>query len=84
MSYWRTTSQFEVDLLLDDSVAIEIKSAAEPSKKHLKGLRALAEEGLFKTLICVHLGSIYARTEDGIVLAPYRKFLTDLWDDKII
>ncbi|MBI5526281.1 MAG: ATP-binding protein [Deltaproteobacteria bacterium] len=42
LSYWRSTSGFEVDFILDDSVAIEVKAATRVADKHLKGLRALA------------------------------------------
>jgi predicted AAA+ superfamily ATPase len=52
MSYWRSTSQFEVDLIIGTSIAIEVKSTELISDKHLKGLRALAEEGIMKRLIC--------------------------------
>jgi len=35
MCYWRSTSQFEVDLILGDLWAIEIKSTQSISDKHL-------------------------------------------------
>ena len=45
LSYWRSTSQFEVDLILGQEIALEIKSTSLILDKHLKGLRALKEEG---------------------------------------
>ena len=43
MSYWRSTSQSEVDLIVGDKIAIEIKSHSLIQDKHLKGLRRLKE-----------------------------------------
>ena len=84
MTYWRSTSQFEVDLLLDSAVAIEIKATETISAKHLKGLRALAEEGQVRRFICVHCGPLKGQTEDGIDLIPYGQFLSLLWAGEII
>ena len=48
------------------------------------GLRALKEEGLFERYILV-CGDDYAQeTEDGIEIVPWRQFLDELWDGKII
>ena len=43
MYYWRSTSRFEVDLILDNRWAIEIKGTKSIQDKHLKGIRALKE-----------------------------------------
>lgn len=77
--YWRSTSQFEVDLLLDREVAIEIKATSQPSSKHNKGLRALAEEKIFKRLLLVCTAEHESRTEDGIEILPWPLFLSRLW-----
>jgi len=45
MYYWRTASQIEIDFVLGDhEVAIEVKSTNEANPRHLKGLKAFAEE----------------------------------------
>lgn len=45
LSYWRTYTGQEVDIVIGDAhAAIEIKSAEEVMSKHLKGLKAFAEE----------------------------------------
>ena len=41
MCYWRSTSRFEVDLILDNRWALEIKGTTSIQDKHLKGIRAL-------------------------------------------
>lgn len=83
MTYWRSTSQFEVDLLIGRDIAIEIKATDQPKSKHLKGLRALKEEGIFKKLICIHCGSNKSITVDGIELLPYNHFLRKLWKNEM-
>jgi len=84
MTYWRSISQFEVDLLLGRDVAIEIKATQHPSRKHLKGLLALAEENIFKHHILVYTGDQERKTPDGIHILPWQTFLTRLWDGGVI
>lgn len=79
LCYWRSTSQFEVDLLVNRDLAIEIKATANPTPKHLKGLRALAEEGIFKRLLLVSTVEQERRTDDGIEILPWQTFLSRLW-----
>ena len=79
MCYWRSTSQFEVDLLIGRDIAIEIKATSNPTAKHLKGLRALAEERIFKRFLLVCDVETERRTEDGIEIVPWATFLNRLW-----
>ncbi len=81
LAYWRTTSGFEVDFILGDHTAIEVKAKKNVSPHDLKSLRVLAEEKQFKRYLCVCLES-RARTVDGITVLPYREFLDALWDGK--
>ncbi len=84
MRYWRSTSKFEVDLLLGDEVAIEIKSTQQITDKHLKGLRALKEEGLLRRYIAVSSDAAERRTSDGIEILPWEAFLDSLWSHRIV
>lgn len=77
--YWRSASQFEVDLLIGRSRAIEIKATEHPSEKHLRGLRALKEEGIFKHYYLVCLTPHRRVTADGIVIVNWRDFLAEMW-----
>ena len=79
LTYWRSTSQFEVDALIGKDIAIEIKASENPSDKHLKGLRALKEEKIFKTFLLVCTESQIRKTSDGIEILPWREFLARLW-----
>lgn len=77
--YWRSVSQFEVDLLIGRSRAIEIKATEHPTEKHLRGLRALKEEGIFRHYCLVCLTPHKRVTEDGIVILNWRDFLAEMW-----
>ena len=78
LSYWRSTSGFEVDFILGEHTAIEVKAKENVSLQELKSLRALAEEKKLKRYICVSLEP-RTRTVGGIIILPYRKFLEGLW-----
>jgi predicted AAA+ superfamily ATPase len=79
ISYWRSTSKFEVDAIISDELAIEIKATDLVQDKHLKGLRALKEEGLIKEYCVVSCDLQKRVTDDGITIYPWRDFLTRLW-----
>ena len=55
LTYWRSTSDFEVDFIIGNELAIEVKSSSQVQEKHLKGLRALKEEGMIKKYAIVSL-----------------------------
>jgi uncharacterized protein len=81
-NYWRSVSGFEVDFLLDGEVAIEVKSSANIVTKHLKGLKALREEGSIKRSILVCRESRPRLVED-IEILPWDYFLDQLWANQI-
>lgn len=76
--YWRSTSGFEVDFILGDTVAIEVKSTTRVDDRDLRGLRALREEGLMSSYIVVCRESAPRRL-DGIDILPWETFLARLW-----
>jgi predicted AAA+ superfamily ATPase len=79
LSYWRSTSGFEVDFILGDHTAIEVKARENVTPQDLKSLRALAEEKKLKRYLCVSLEP-RRRQVEGVVILPYRQFLEALWD----
>jgi len=81
LSYWRSKHGFEVDFIIGDSIAIEVKSSENISNKHLKGLKALQEEGLFKYYFCISLDSM-DRLHNDIYLLHWKTFLSRLWTDE--
>ena len=83
LAYWRSTSNFEVDFVLADTTAIEVKAKDPVGERDSRGLRALKEESLLKHYITVSLET-RSRTIDGIRILPWRDFLERLWDGEFI
>ncbi|MBW1795268.1 MAG: ATP-binding protein [Deltaproteobacteria bacterium] len=84
MSYWRTSSGFEVDFILGDhEIAIEVKSTELAHTTHLKGLRRFKEEYSARRSILVSLDAKPRMTEDGIEILPWQIFLERLWGGEI-
>lgn len=53
------------------------------SDKHLRGLRALKEEGQIRSFMVVSLDEEMRQTTDGIRIYPWKKFLEALWQNKL-
>lgn len=79
MSYWRTHTGVEVDVVIGDArVAIEIKSVEEVLPKHIKGLLSFSEDYPESRLMIVSLDPINRRM--GNVECVYiLDFFKDLW-----
>lgn len=78
LSFWRSASGFEVDFIIGDHTAIEVKAKENVSAADLKSLRAISEEKKFKRHLCVSLEP-RARRLGEITLLPYAEFLEALW-----
>jgi predicted AAA+ superfamily ATPase len=78
LAYWRSTSGFEVDFILGDHTAIEVKASQHIDGRDLKPLRALGEEGTLRRLVCVSLER-HARRVGDVMVLPWREFLAALW-----
>jgi len=83
LSYWRTTSQYEVDLLIGKKVAIEIKSTSSVTERTLKGLKTLQEEGIFMRYIVVSLDPERRVVNRTFEVFPVNQFLAELWQGRI-
>lgn len=82
LCFWRTANHQEVDFIIGDELAIEIKATDHITAKHLHGLSLLREEGICKKYLIVCLDqSLYEH--DGIRIYHWRDFLQQLWDGKI-
>lgn len=84
MTYWRSLSQFEVDLVVGNELALEIKGTQRVQDHDLKGLRALKEEGLVAQYAVVSLDPETRKTTDSIQIYPWEIFLKLLWEGKIL
>ena len=85
ITYWRTSSGFEVDFILGDhEVPIEVKSTDQANPTHLKELRRFKEDYSTRRSILVSLDSKPRKTEDHIEILPWQIFLEQLWGEEII
>ena len=80
LHYWHSTSQFEVDFILGNHTAIEVKATRSVSPRDLRGLKALSEENMMKHLVLV-CQEPTPRKIGPILVLPWREFLERLWSD---
>lgn len=78
LRFWRTHTQLEVDFVIGDLLAAEIKSTTKSSSKMAKGLKAFSENYQVKHRCLVSRDPV-ERIEDGIRFLPYNKFLNWIW-----
>ena len=79
LHYWRSTSGLEVDFLLNEKIAIEVKATAIPKSIDIRGLHALGEElgGLRRYLFCtVERPQIIS----GVEALPWVEGLRRMWN----
>ena len=83
LSYWRTYTGVEVDVVIGDArVAIEIKSVEEVMTRHLKGLKAFGEEHPQSRRIIVSLDK-FNRHMGDIECIHVLDFFKLLWSEGI-
>jgi len=83
LSYWRATSGFEVDFVINGKTVIEVKGKANITRKDFKGLNAIKEEELLKNYILVTLEDT-PRKDGDICILPWKDFITNLWQDAYV
>lgn len=82
LGYWRSVSDHEVDFIVGDHTAIEAKATRRIGNSDLRGLTALAEEKIVDRLLLVSEDTIEAN-RGPIRCLPWRKFVEELWADKL-
>ncbi len=83
IKFWRSVNGQEVDYVIGDHTAIEVKATQKVSERHLKGLKAIAEETKFKNKILVSQDRL-SQTKGGILCLPWEAFLERLWGGKLL
>lgn len=78
LAWWRSISNMEVDFIIGDQLAIEIKAKQNVNRSDYKGLLALKEEKLIKKYVVVCLED-RPRNADGIEIVPWQMFIEKLW-----
>ena len=82
LCFWRSKNHQEVDFVIGDDVAIEVKAGEEIHDRDLKGLKALCEEVPFRHKIIVSLTKRARLIDNQFLVLPYKKFLEKLWNKK--
>jgi len=82
LGYWRSTSGFEVDFVIGDHTAVEVKAKENVSPRDLKSLLALGEERRFRSLVCASLEP-RPRSVGAVKILPWRDFLHALWGGEL-
>lgn len=84
ISYWRTYTGVEVDVILGDArVAIEIKSTEEVQSRHLKGLKTFGDEFPNSRRMVVSLDQ-FTRDMGEIECVYVLDFFKQLWAGEIV
>jgi predicted AAA+ superfamily ATPase len=82
LSFWRVDEENEVDFVVNEKIAIEVKATELVIEKHLKGLVKFSMNGPVEKKIVVSLDK-NKRTIGDVEVYPYDLFLKELWDGKI-
>lgn len=77
MKYWRSASGYEVDLVIDESTAVEFKSGAVHDGD-ARGLLALSEELKLKNLWIVGMSGSERQLSNGVRYLPWWAYLERL------
>jgi uncharacterized protein len=84
LTFWRTHTKHEVDFLVGDTVAIEVKAKERVGEQDLRGVRALAEELSLSRRIVVSNELWRRTTDDHIEIVPVDEFLRELWAGNVL
>ena len=81
LQFWQSKSRMEVDFVIGDQMAIEVKSSDKLTQYDHKGLLALKEEKKWKYLFIISQDPIEAQFKNGIQHIYWENFLKLLWKD---
>lgn len=82
LTFWRSKHGAEVDFIVGDRLAIEVKATRRAHSLDARGLRALKDEGLGFSYYVVSQDPL-ARLEDGINFLSWSEFLEKLWGERL-
>ncbi len=75
LTFWRTKDGEEVDFIIGDKIAIEVKATQKIQKNYIEGLKKLQVESVIK--------NFYLFSQDPIELLS-EQYLAKLWNGEII
>ena len=82
LGFWRIDEENEVDFIINDNIAIEVKANEMVQEKHLKGLIKFSQNEKVQKKIIVSLDKEKRKIGD-VEVYPYRIFLKELWMGEI-
>lgn len=86
LNYWRTYEKDEVDFILDNRVAIEVKAKTNIQRSDFKGLAKIKDEGdeINKYIIvCSEERIRIPKDYPYITIMPWKEFFAALWKGEI-
>lgn len=85
LKYWRSKNGHEVDFIIGDDIAIEVKSSKRATPRDHRGMLALLEEeNKWKYNIIISQDEEERKYDSGIVHLHWEIFLEKLWNNQII
>ncbi len=85
LTYYRTTSRLEVDFLVGDHLAIEVKGSGRIGSGDVRHLRSIHEDAPSVTRrIVVSTESQRRRVDGDVEVLPITEFLEDLWSGALV
>jgi predicted AAA+ superfamily ATPase len=84
LTYYRSRSGIEVDFVVGNRVAIEVKGGGRVGERDAKPLHALGEDAPIRTKIIVCSERSERRLDSGVLVMPVPQFLEALWNDAIV
>lgn len=83
LRFWRSLDRYEVDFVIGDDIAIEVKATKKINKEDFLGINALREEGFFKTFFIVSNDPVDI-VKNGVQCLNWKTFLQRLWADRVL
>lgn len=83
LNFWNSPREGEVDFILNQQIAIEVKSSAKISNQHMSGLSKYSSLFPTKRKIIVCLEAKKRKIGD-VEIMPLVSFLNELWAGKIV
>ncbi|MBL7663073.1 ATP-binding protein [bacterium] len=82
LTFWRTYEKHEVDFVIGEQFAVEVKATVKSSDRDAKSLRLFADETSVPRLYLVSQDPI-ERVDGRLHFIHFEKFLKNLWDGKL-
>jgi predicted AAA+ superfamily ATPase len=85
LHYWRTKDQSEVDFIIDNKIAVEVKGSEVFNNGYLTSLIRLKEEEIIEEFYLIYLGKdLTLEKYPWIKIMNYKNFLTKIYSEHSI